>query len=184
MIAHHGELRHTIVYGRSGEAIVERVQVPNPPDVSPEQAQLLATELRVRNIMSNDLVCAYEDLELVALTGLMVRHRIGCIPIVDRIGRAIGLVTKTDLVEHLDEYIHGSLGEHRPAIKRAKDVMMPLALTLPDTATLSQVANMMVLEDVHHVLIVTDGGFLVGVVSAKDIVRWLVDTDRLVRAGG
>lgn len=183
MIAHHGELRHTIVYGRSGEAVVERVQVPNPPDVSAEQAQLLANDLRVRNIMSNDLVCAYEDLELGALTSLVVRNRIGCIPIVDRIGRAIGLVTKTDLVEYLDAHVHGVGSEHRPAIKRAKDVMMPLALTLPETATVAQAANLMVLEDVHHVLVVTEAGLLVGVVSAKDLVRWLVASEWLPREG-
>ncbi|MGE0401216.1 MAG: HPP family protein [Kofleriaceae bacterium] len=178
MIGHHGELRRTLVYGRSGEAIVERVQVPNPPDVSPEGHPLRASEMRARNVMSNDVICAYEDLEVSALTELVVRHRIGCVPIVDRLGRAIGMVTKTDLVEHLEASMRSESREHRPSVKRARDIMMPLALSLPESASPSQIANLMVLEDVHHVVIVSEAGFLVGVVSTKDLVRWLVDNDR------
>jgi hypothetical protein len=33
MIPHHTELRRSLVYDRFGEPIVERVQVPNPPDI-------------------------------------------------------------------------------------------------------------------------------------------------------
>jgi CBS domain-containing protein len=178
MIAHHKELRHTIVYDRSGEAIVERVQVPNPPDIPIENAPLQAEEPRVQHVMSNDLVCASEDLEIAALVSLVVRNRIGCIPVVDRLGRAVGVVTKTDLVEHLDILLHGPATGTR-SVTRARDVMMPLPMTIPDSATLARAANLMVLEDIHHVLVVSDQGFLVGVVSTKDLVHWLIATDRL-----
>jgi CBS domain-containing protein len=173
MIAHYGELRHSIVYARSGEAIVERVAVPNSPD-RPIALAAPANAPRVRTIMSNDLVCASEDLEVSALTALMVRHHIGCIPVVDRLGRAVGMVTKTDLAEHLDLVLRvAPEGKYH-----AKDVMMPLALTLPESATITQAATLMVLEDIHHLLVVSDGGFLVGVVSSMDLVRWMVTTER------
>lgn len=167
-----------MVYGSTGEAIVERVQVPNPPDM-PDRASFAASEACVRNIMSNELICAYDDLELPALTSLMTRHHISCIPVVDRLGRAVGVVTKTDVVEHLDSMLRTSSlrRESRPAIVRARDIMMPIPLSLPESATAAQAASLMVLEDIHHVLVVSDGGFLVGVVSAKDLVYSMISPE-------
>lgn len=175
MIAHHGELRRTIVYGRSGDAIVERVQVPCPPDI-PDSTARRGDDLRLHHVMSNELVCAYDDLELGALTALLVRNHIGCIPIVDRLGRAVGMVTKSDLVEHMDAANHAvpHAREGRPT-KRARDILMPVPFTLPESATLSQAAAMMVIEDVHHVLVVSEAGFLVGIVSTTDLVHSLSD---------
>jgi len=131
--------------------------------------------------MSNDLICASEDLELAALVRLVVHNHIGCVPVVDRTGRAVGVVTKSDLVEHLDVLLsHEARTEKtRPVVTRAKDIMMPLPLTLPESAGLAQAAAMMVLEDVHHVLVVSPAGILVGVVSSKDVVQWMVEADRL-----
>jgi CBS-domain-containing membrane protein len=169
MIAHHTELRHTVVYGRSGDAMVERVQVANPPDVP--STDLSPAETRVRNIMSNDLICAYEDLEVRALTALIVRHRIGCVPIVDRLGRAVGMVTKSDLVDHLETLPRAG----KRVATLARDIMMPVPMVLPESATPREAATMMILEDIHHVLVASDAGFLVGIVSAKDLVHWMVD---------
>lgn len=173
MIAHHGELRHTVVYGRSGDAMVERVQVPNPPDMPIASTP---AQTRLRNIMSNDLICAYDDLGIGPLTSLVARHRIGCIPIVDRLGRAVGMVTKTDLVDHLDAVQRAAATGEEVTATIARDIMMPLPLVLPESATPVEAATMMILEDVHHVLVASEGGFLVGVVSAKDLVHWLVES--------
>jgi CBS domain-containing protein len=68
------------------------------------------------------------------------------------------------------------------APRDADEVMMPIALVLDETATVAHAAAMMALEDTHHVLVVRETGELVGVVSSKDIVKWLVDNDGLVPA--
>lgn len=102
MNPNRGELRRITVYDGRGDAIFERVHVPDPPDI-PDSG--LASTTRLRHVMSNELTCASADLELAALVSLMSRRRIGCIPIVDRLGRAVGIVTKTDLVEHLETQI-------------------------------------------------------------------------------
>jgi CBS domain-containing protein len=57
--------------------------------------------------------------------------------------------------------------------------MMPLALTLDEHATLAHAASLMTLEDLHHVMVVSCSGALIGIVSAKDVVRWLVENDQL-----
>ena len=146
------------------------IQVPTIADLVP-----------ARQIMSREVICAREDLDVAALMDLMVRRRVGCIPIVDERGRPIGMVTKFDVVEQL-------LATRTPwgpaAGVTVADVMMPLALTLDERATVAHAAAMMSIEDVHHVPIVAAGGALIGVISTMDIVRWLAANDGVMAGGG
>lgn len=125
-------------------------------------------------IMTREVICAREDLEVGSLMDLIVRRHIGCVPIVDERGHPIGMVTKFDLVEQLLAARQPEAGVP-PLV--ASQVMMPLAITLDEHATIAHAAAMMSIEDVHHVPIVADSGCLIGVVSTMDIVRWLASND-------
>ncbi len=140
---------------------------------APPRRATIADGVPVTAIMSRRLVCAYPDLPLLALTRLFLDEHVGCIPIIDHHGHPQGIVTKSDLVEQLA----GLATEW--TFKVANDVMMPLALTLDERATIAHAASLMTMEDLHHVMIVSCDGILIGVVSAKDIVRWLVENDGL-----
>jgi CBS domain-containing protein len=133
--------------------------------------------------MSRELVCARPDLEISMVVSLMVRYHVGCVPVVDERRHPIGVITKFDVVEHLDASMQ-SVGNGSPlpvdlSAREADEVMMPIALVLEENATVAHAAAMMALEDTHHVLVVRNGGELVGVVSSKDIVKWLVTNDEL-----
>ena len=58
---------------------------------------------------------------------------------------------------------------------------MPLALTLPETASVAHAAAFMAAENTHHVLVVAADARLVGVVSTRDVTLWIADTERLPR---
>ena len=137
----------------------------------------IADTVPVCQIMTREVVCAREDLELPALLELIVRRHIGCVPIVDDRGHPVGMVTKFDLVEQL---MPG--GDRPPPPRVAADVMMPLAITLDERATVAHVAAMMSVEDVHHVPITAASGTLIGVVSAMDVVRWLAVNDGVLES--
>ena len=143
------EVTHTRPY--------ERHAVPRAPSI--------ADRIPVSEIMTRDVVCARPDLTVSALTELLVRNHIGCVPIVDEAGKPIGIVTKLDLVER-----------KWPGMTAA-DVMMPLAITLNQHATIAHAAAVMSLEDFHHVMVVGPDHALVGVVSTMDVVRWLARND-------
>ena len=173
MNSHQGFIRRCTVFHGPGEPLSEACELPEPADC--ERGGL-------RTIMSNNLICARGDLDLHAGIQLMMRHHIGCLPIVDHRRRPIGIITKFDLVEQLEAALRPAGGpppDLRP--RSVEDVMMPLALTLPERATIAQAASMMALEDTHHVLVVSDDHHLVGVVSTRDIVMWVVNSE-LARA--
>jgi CBS domain-containing protein len=100
-------------------------------------------------------------------------------------GRPIGMVTKLDLLERL--IATESLDPEHPAApglppETASDLMMPLAITLAEHATVAHVAALMARESIHHIPIVDGSGRLIGVVSTMDVVRWLAANDGFIAA--
>jgi CBS domain-containing protein len=135
----------------------------------------IADSVLACQIMSREVICAREDLDLAALTDLIVGRHIGCIPIVDERGHPLGMITKLDLVEQ--QLARRESDPPPPPSIVASQVMMPLALTLDERASVAHAAAMMAIEGVHHVPIIADSGCLIGVVSTMDIVRWLAEND-------
>ncbi len=139
----------------------------DPPGV--ESVRTIADQVPVTQIMSREVTCARRDLSASALADLMVNNHIGCIPVVEDLGRPVGMITKRDLVE--------TLTDANARERTANELMMPLAITLGPGATVAHAAALMAAEDIHHTLIVDQAGQLIGVVSTMDIVRWLARND-------
>jgi CBS domain-containing protein len=138
---------------------------------SAERIPTIAGLVPVTEIMSQQLVTARPDLPADRLVELFRDRHVGCVPVVNDAGRPLGIVTKQDVVECMDE--------GRPT---ARELMMPLAMSLGPRATVGQAAAMMSLERIHHVLIVDDDRQLIGVISSLDIARWLARNDGFVGA--
>lgn len=171
-----------MIYDRRGEPLSEACELPVPADDELIRAEVGAERVSIRHIMSNDVVCARPDLEVGAAMQLMLRHHIGCLPIVDHRRKPIGIITKFDLIEQIEATLPRKDGMAMPPDLRARhaeDVMMPLALTLTENASVAHAATMMAMEDTHHVLVVSaDEQRLIGIVSSKDIVDWLAGLHR------
>lgn len=146
---------------RAAEVIVERAKA--------KRARTIADHVPVTEIMTRQVVCAYPDLALATLMEVMVRERLGCVPVIDEQGRPLGMVTKFDIVEHL-------VGPDDHEGRLVADVMMPLAITVDEKSTVAHAAALMASESMHHVMITSDRR-LVGVVSTMDITCWLAAND-------
>jgi CBS domain-containing protein len=134
--------------------------------MSSERISSLRDQISVATIMTRQVVCARKDQPIDQVVTQMLRGHFSSLPVVDDAGKPRGMVTKTDLLELLAK------PETIPTTT-VEDVMMPIAIVLDERATVAHCASMMAIEDFHHVMIVSSGGTLVGVVSSQDIVRWL-----------
>lgn len=134
-----------------------------------ERVPTIAGLVPITQIMSRRLVTARPELPAERLVELLRDRHVGCVPVVNDNGRPIGIVTKLDIVE--------CLHDGRPT---AREIMMPLAMTLDEHTTVAQAAATMSTEGIHHVLVVNEDERLIGVVSALDIARWLARNDGLV----
>lgn len=156
------------IHGPRG--VIERAAVST---VARARTGVTADEVSVTEIMSRNVVCAMPDLPFSTLVEVMVRDRLGCVPVVNESEHPVGMVTKLDIVEHL-------VVPPRQTAPLVADVMMPLAITLDEGATVARAATLMASEDMHHVMIVSERR-LVGIVSTMDVTRWLANENGGVR---
>ena len=150
------------------------------PAVAP---QLLAADRTpISEIMTRDPMVVHPDLQVEALATLLLEQNISQVPVVDDAGKPIGFVSKTDLV--LDQYVRGDTavdqrgivepGTHvHEASGMVRDLMTPVAFSLPATTPLGTAARRMLADNVHAVPVIADDGRVIGILSATDFVAWV-----------
>ena len=67
-------------------------------DFEPRERRVFLKSVDVREAMSERLITVRPDTPQAEAAALMLRHRIGCLPVVDAGGALIGIVTETDLL--------------------------------------------------------------------------------------
>ncbi|HEU5060291.1 MAG TPA: CBS domain-containing protein [Kofleriaceae bacterium] len=118
-------------------------------------------------VMSGSTLCVSPDLPIRELLAVLIDRGFSGAPVVDSTGKAIGVVSRTDLLD-----------DGRDGLVR--DIMMPIAFTLPESASLSHAAALMAYENIHRVPVLGIDGSVVGIVTSMDIVRWVAEQDGYV----
>lgn len=125
---------------------------------------------------------------------LLTDRNFDAAPVIDENGRAVGVITVTDILVHDREYARylktgdmtprvdvrehaGSLPEDfgieivdRTAVE---EIMTPTVFTVDADTTATEVVRKMLELKVHHLFVSDPDGILVGVISACDILRRL-----------
>ncbi len=146
----------------------------------------------VSKIMSRDVITVRTGTSLESIVELMLQRGLSRVPVVDEDYKPVGIVSKTDVVEEThdrgddeelvpDKPVVGEKGQGDPmrgfhvhaAGAVVDEVMTRTLITVPQDATVSRVAELMVSRHVHGVPVVADNGELVGFVSTMDVLAWL-----------
>jgi len=109
-----------------------------------------------------------ETLEVAAQT--LRRQKVDLLEVVEN-GRLIGVFSVRDIVARVGPDYREKLG--RPV----REFMTPRPETLPPDAPISFALNMMDVGGYRHVPVV-QGGRLLGVVSSRDVIRYLIKNSR------
>lgn len=132
------------------------------PSLSPSVAEL----------MSIDPVTIGADEPAQAAERLMAERRVSGLPVVDREGRLVGVVSQTDLVR---AHAAGQSLATWPGLA-VRHLMTAPALTIRADESLVDAARRMEDRHVHRLVVVaSDGETPVGVVSTLDLVGSLAD---------
>ncbi len=123
-------------------------------------AQLMQTDVEsiAPDALVNDAALAMADAHI---TGL---------PVVDQLGRMIGVISTTDILGSAQEAGAPRTGDAVYEGTLVRDLMTPRPVTTGPGATIQEAAQLLLHADVHR-LFVVDGDHLVGVISTTDIVR-------------
>lgn len=123
-------------------------------------------------LLSPEVTCLDAELAATRAVELLALSGVTSAPVLDDNSVLIGVVSASALarLQHEAARIDGF---HVSDQLEVEDAMSTEVVTLPQHATVGEVARLMAERQLDQVPIVTDDGHLVGVLSASDLVRWL-----------
>ena len=145
----------------------------------------------VRDVMTADPVTVTPATPIKDLAGILVKQRIGALPVLTPQGRPVGLVAEADLLrkEQLQRDPDGPHSMHLTyrvrrdiaTAETAGEIMTRHPATVRAGATVAEAARLMDRHQVRCLLVVDEGGKLLGVVSPRDLLRVFLRPDDEIR---
>ena len=147
--------------------------------------------LKVKDIMTTEIITVSPETEIVQATKLLLENRINGVPVLDETGRLVGILCQSDLIAQqqklpipsfftlLDGLI--PLTSEKQIDKQVRKIaavtvaeaMTPNPVTVQPDTNIEEVAALMVDRNFHTIPVV-DEGKLVGIVGKEDILRTLM----------
>ena len=119
-------------------------------------------KMKVRDIMTKDVVFANKDDSVLTVAKLMKHHNVGAIPIVENAEKVLGMVTDRDIVLNMADY------NFDPANTFALKLMTDKLYTVKPEADLSSALALMKKQQIRRLPVMEDNK-LVGMLSIGDI---------------
>ena len=143
--------------------------------------------MRASDVMVRAVVTVSPDTTVEALARLMINLRIGGVPVLEKDGVLVGIVSEGDLLRRVEIETE----RHRPRwseqfssnsqrateyikshARRVRDIMTREVFTVDAAATLGEIADLLEARKIKRVPVVHDGT-VVGIVSRADLLKVL-----------
>ena len=147
--------------------------------------------LKVKDIMTKELITVSPETEIVHATKLLLENRINGVPVTDETGKLMGILCQSDMIAQQKKlpvpsfftFLNGlitltSMKQFEKQVQKIAATTVAQAMTpnpvavRPDT-DIGAVAALMV-DNNFHTIPVVDEGELVGIVGKEDILRTLI----------
>lgn len=124
-------------------------------------------------LMGRQVLCLNENSSLAEAIDFLVRNRISGVPVVDDRDHPVGVLTLRDIARVVNDEI--GTGFPFEELKRVKvrKVMTTPAITVSEGASLSEVLDLFMANQIHRVFVVKSDGKISGVISTFDVIRWI-----------
>ena len=147
--------------------------------------------LKVKDIMTREVITVSPETEIVQATKLLLENRINGVPVTDETGKLVGILCQSDLIAQQKKLPIPSfftlLNGLIPLISKKNiekqvqkiaaitvaQAMTPNPVTVQPDINIEEVAALMVDRNFHTIPVV-DEGELVGIVGKEDMLRALV----------
>jgi CBS domain-containing protein len=148
----------------------------------------------VQDVMTREVVTALPTTSYKDLVDLMVGEQVSALPVVDRRGTLLGVVSEADLLcreEHGDDSLPAGpfrFAGHRARVHwrkatglTASALMTVPALSVTEEVTLPEVARRFAATGVRRLCVVDQHDHLVGVIARRDVLSVFLRGDREIQ---
>lgn len=122
------------------------------------------TSLIEQNVITVALNDTVETVERV-----LDSHHLSCVPVINDRGECFGVISAPDLV-------HFHNARKNPSAERAWEMCTHKTIEVSPGISVKQAAELMVKNNIHHLVVVEDGS-IKGIVSSIDILRGAVSRE-------
>jgi CBS domain-containing protein len=142
--------------------------------------------------MTKKVVVARPETKFKELVTLMNTHRVSGLPVLDKAGRPVGVVSEADTLVKQE---HLLAGETRPWFGRrrrerwrkatgstAADLMTTPAVTIGTDTTITAAARVLAEKNIRRLCVVDADGVLAGIVSRRDVIGTFLRADAEIQA--
>ena len=144
---------------------------------------------RAKDIMTTDVIVANKNDIIANEANLLIKEKIGGLPVVDEENKVVGIISETDIMKkesHVDSprmlnFIQGIIflddmkkfeDEMRAiAAYKVEDLMSKDIITVNENDTFDYVANVMINKSINRVPVVDENNFLKGIICRYDIIK-------------
>jgi len=140
----------------------------------------------VRDRMSSPAVTITPDASLQAALNLMHEHRFRRLPVVDKRGRLVGIVSERDLLYASPPpgtLLRGLALNHVLTERRVDEIMTRNVLTVTPETFVEDAARLMVDNKVGGLPVVDGDNHIAGVITETDVFRAFIELYRAGHAG-
>ncbi|RME82477.1 MAG: CBS domain-containing protein [Caldilineae bacterium] len=140
--------------------------------LSEEMEQLKTSSLTVADVMTAPAVTAHQDEPLGVAVARMIRRGLKRVPVVDRRGRLVGVLSRVDiLAQVLDSEVQKSVAEAPHGSARTlQDIMLAEIPTVSVHAPLAEIVHRFLAAGSHRLIVVDDEMHPLGLISDADVV--------------
>ena len=113
-------------------------------------------------------IVATEATGFKAIAGLLAEHRVSALPVVDKAGRLLGVVSESDLLL-------------KAGARFARDLMTSPAVAIGPLALVTEAVRLLHDMRVKRLPVVDKDGLVIGIVTRGDLLRVFLRPDSLIR---
>lgn len=144
--------------------------------------------MKARDVMVAPVATVGENAMVRDVARLLIEKRISAVPVVDRNGRIVGIISEADLLHRPEagterptswwlSLLSGERATAEEYVKshamKAKDVMTKTVQTVHPNSPLNEIADLFEERHIKRIPVVNEGGDLVGIVSRANIIQAL-----------
>jgi len=146
-------------------------------------------EKRAKDIMTTDVIVANKNDIIANVANLLIREKIGGLPVVDEENKVVGIISETDIMKkesHVESpkmlnFLQGIIflddmkrfeDELRAiAAYKVEDLMSKDIIKVHEDDKFDDIANLMIKKSINRVPVVNSNNILKGIICRYDIIR-------------